>query len=53
MKQQVVLDWNQYMELARKTVAEGCVLLENKNGALPLRQGEKSCCFWKNSESLL
>lgn len=45
MKQQVVLDWNQYMELARKTVAEGCVLLENKNGALPLKQGEKVAVF--------
>lgn len=45
MKQQVVLDWNQYMELARKTVAEGCVLLENKNGALPLKQDEKVAVF--------
>lgn len=36
MKNQVVLDWNQYVALARQTVAEGCVLLENKDQALPL-----------------
>ena len=25
MKNQVVLDWDQYVALARQTVAEGCV----------------------------
>ena len=38
MKNQVVLDWDQYVALARQTVAEGCVLLENKDQALPDRK---------------
>lgn len=45
MKNQVVLDWNQYVALARQTVAEGCVLLENKDQALPLVKDEKVAVF--------
>ncbi len=45
MKRNVVLDWNKYMECARQTVAEGCVLLENKNNALPLSKGERISIF--------
>ncbi len=40
MANQVILDWNRYLELARQTVAEGCVLLENRDKALPLKKGE-------------
>lgn len=32
----IVLDWNQYIEKAAETVAEGVVLLENRGEALPL-----------------
>lgn len=38
-------DLNHYKSLARQTVAEGCVLLENRNHALPLRKGEKLAVF--------
>ena len=34
------LDWNHYVETAVQTAAEGCVLLENRGNALPLRKGE-------------
>ena len=30
------LDWNKYLEVAAKTVAEGIVMLKNVNNALPL-----------------
>ena len=40
MANQVILDWNRYLELARQTVAEGCVLLENRDKALPLKKRE-------------
>ena len=31
-----ILDWKKYEETARQAIAEGCVLLENKNNTLPL-----------------
>ncbi len=31
-----ILDWNEYSAKAREAIAEGCVLLENKNNVLPL-----------------
>ena len=40
-----VLDWNEYSEVAKKAIAEGCVLLENRNNALPLKQGSKVSVF--------
>ncbi len=39
------LDWKEYAKTARQMVAEGCVLLENKNNALPLQQGERVSVF--------
>lgn len=35
------LDWKEYEKIARQMVAEGCVLLENRNQVLPLK---KDCC---------
>ncbi|MCF0242935.1 MAG: glycoside hydrolase family 3 C-terminal domain-containing protein [Treponema sp.] len=43
MKQ--ILDWNKYTEAARKSVAEGIVLLENRNKALPFTQGMNIAVF--------
>ena len=45
MKNQVVLDWDQYVALAKQTVAEGCVLLENKDQALPLVKDENCLLY--------
>ena len=39
------LDLEKYAVLAREAVAEGCVLLENKGQALPLRDGERVAVF--------
>lgn len=38
-------DWEEYAKLARQAVAEGCVLLENENEALPIRAGETVSVF--------
>lgn len=40
MSKKMILDWSKYIETARKTAAEGCVLLKNDNGALPF---ENNC----------
>ncbi|MDE7230933.1 MAG: glycoside hydrolase family 3 C-terminal domain-containing protein [Oscillospiraceae bacterium] len=40
----LILDWNEYTEAARETVAEGIVLLEN-NDALPLDKNENLAVF--------
>ena len=39
------LDMEKYARLARQTVAEGCVLLENKDQILPLKKGEHVAVF--------
>lgn len=39
------LDLEKYAALARQAAAEGCVLLENEDQALPLRTGEKVAVF--------
>lgn len=41
----ITLDWNEYKKTARRAIAEGCVLLENKNNVLPIKQNEKISVF--------
>ncbi len=40
-----VLKKDEYASLARKMVAEGCVLLKNDNNALPIKAGQKVAVF--------
>ncbi|WP_099467425.1 glycoside hydrolase family 3 protein [Konateibacter massiliensis] len=39
------LDWEEYARLARKSAAEGAVLLENKDHALPIKKEERVSVF--------
>ena len=39
------VDMEKYATLARKTAAEGCVLLKNDNHTLPLRKGDRVAVF--------
>ena len=39
------LDWKEYQAKATQAIAEGVVLLENKNGALPLNQSKEIAVF--------
>lgn len=41
----MVLDWNEYCELARVAVAEGVVLLKNDNNVLPLGKNSNIAVF--------
>ena len=41
----ITLDWKQYEAKATEAVAEGCVLLENKGGVLPLDKEEPIAVF--------
>lgn len=43
------LDMERYAKLARWAVAEGCVLLENENGALPIKKGENIAVFGRSA----
>lgn len=43
-----VFDWSEIGRLARKTVAEGCVLIKNENEALPINKGEKVAVFGRS-----
>lgn len=45
MSEKITLDWNEYTRVARQAVSEGCVLLENKNGALPLKENSVVSVF--------
>lgn len=38
-------DWKMYAEVARKMVAEGCVLLKNEGNVLPIKAGTKVALF--------
>ena len=42
------LDMEQYQKLARQAAAEGCVLLVNKDKALPIRKGATVSLFGRN-----
>lgn len=39
------MDYAKYASLARQAAAEGCVLLKNENGTLPVRKGETVSVF--------
>ncbi len=41
----MILEWEKYIECARRTVAEGQVLLCNENNTLPLPKGAKVAVF--------
>lgn len=47
--EKIILDWNKYISVSRKAVAEGIVLLEN-NGALPLKKNENLAVFGRIQE---
>lgn len=40
-----ILDWNEYLACASRAVAEGIVMLENKNQVLPLENGTRVSIF--------
>lgn len=42
---ELTLDWNKYIETAVITASEGIVMLENKNEALPLKNGTHAALF--------
>jgi len=46
-----VLDWDKYSEVAKEVISEGCILLENKNNALPLKKGAKVSIFGRIQNS--
>lgn len=45
------LDWKKYEEKANQAIAEGCVLLENKNNVLPLAANERVAIFGRIQNS--
>ena len=45
MQKKLIFDWKEYEELARKTGAEGCVLLKNDKDTLPLSTGTKVALY--------
>lgn len=45
MELNVQLHMEQYAKIARQIAADGCVLLKNENGTLPLRSGDQVAVF--------
>lgn len=45
MSRELNMDWNDYIQTARDVVAQGCVLLENRENVLPLQKGAKVSVF--------
>ncbi|MCH5257364.1 MAG: glycoside hydrolase family 3 protein [Lachnospiraceae bacterium] len=43
------LDMERYKSLARQAIAEGCVLLENENNALPIKKDENVAVFGRSA----
>lgn len=41
----MLLDWEEYIQTARQTVAEGCVLLKNEGQVLPFAEGTRVAVF--------
>lgn len=41
----MILDWKEYTDTARQVAAEGCVLLKNQGGVLPVVKGSKIAVF--------
>lgn len=46
-----ILDWKEYEKAARDAIAEGCVLLENKNNVLPLKKDSVVSVFGRIQSS--
>lgn len=44
-----MLDMDRYAEVARRAAAEGCVLLENGNHALPVKKGESIAVYGRSA----
>lgn len=47
----MVLDWNEYRDLAIKAVSEGAVLLKNDNAVLPLKKGARLAVYGRIQSS--
>jgi len=45
MNKKLIFDWNEYEALARKTGAEGYVLIKNDKDTLPLKEAEKVALY--------
>jgi len=43
-----IFDWEDIAALARRTVAEGCVLIKNENKALPINEKERVAVFGRS-----
>ena len=48
MRDYIKLDHEKYASLARQVAAEGCVLLRNENGTLPVKTGESVALFGRS-----